>query len=262
MRADAFVSNGFSTVFLPSLLSTSTNRDCRTRSRKPCFFVCAKRRRRYHSRCCVCPGVPLFGKCSKEQQHFMTVQATPVPFWIEQQFGHVDACLFQPRFHFFLLFRARSSGMFGGQATSQLITLNISRGQAVSPSLAKILARSISAISAFCRGFSGVEGERGLEGEGKGVREGEVWSGGGVRERVVEGWDPEGRGLPEGVCRKHHQNSTRRPPREGRKKEICGGKGENSNILGSLGARGFRGREVPGDGGGPKVVQNFGQFPF
>ena len=38
MRADAFVSHGFSAVLLPSCLSTSTNRDCMTRSCKPCFL--------------------------------------------------------------------------------------------------------------------------------------------------------------------------------------------------------------------------------
>ena len=38
MRADAFVSNGFSAVLLPSFLSTNSHRDCMTRSCKSCFL--------------------------------------------------------------------------------------------------------------------------------------------------------------------------------------------------------------------------------
>ena len=38
MRADALVSKRLSAVLLPSFLSTTTNRDCMTRSCKPCFL--------------------------------------------------------------------------------------------------------------------------------------------------------------------------------------------------------------------------------
>ena len=47
---------------------------------------------------------------------------------------------------------------------------------------------------------------------------------------------------------KHHQNSTRRPLREGRKKENCGGRRKKSEILGG-----------PGEGGpGRAVLENAG----
>ena len=56
---------------------------------------------------------------------------------------------------------------------------------------------------------------------------------------------------------KHHQNSTRRPPREGRKKENCGGRGTKERNCGrSWGGRsrggqfwGMRVRERSGEGG-------------
>ena len=77
MRADAFVSNGFSAVLLPSFLSTSTNRDCMTRSYKTLFPQRAPYdfgfSWRYHRRCCIfLPYVPLFGNGLKEQQLLTT----------------------------------------------------------------------------------------------------------------------------------------------------------------------------------------------
>ena len=63
--------------------------------------------------------------------------------------------------------------------------------------------------------------------------------------------------------RKHHQNSTRRPPREGRKNENCGGRRDKkSEILGGPG--GGRSRAVLGkDGEGlSPLLLNFRNFHY
>ena len=56
---------------------------------------------------------------------------------------------------------------------------------------------------------------------------------------------------------KHHQNSTRRPPREGRKKENCGGRGEKSAKFLGLPPFGLPTLGLPTSG-----LQPFGAPPF
>ena len=99
IRADAFVSKGFSAVLLPSFLSTNTNRDCITRSCKPCFV--SLRQMTLASAGGV--TVAVFGNSLKEQQLLTAIQAMPLLLFgwssfpekrIVQQLRHVDDALF------------------------------------------------------------------------------------------------------------------------------------------------------------------------
>ena len=124
IRADAIVSKGFSAVRLPSFLSTSTCRDCNDRSCKPCFS--SVRRMTLAS----AGGITVAAAFSCHAFHCLEIAARNSSFsrpftpcrWFSldraafarnascNNSKHVDACPFQPRFHYLLLFAGVGSG--------------------------------------------------------------------------------------------------------------------------------------------------------
>ena len=119
MRADAFfVSTGFSAMLLPSFLSTSTNRDCMTRSCKPCFLsvrqmtlasaggITVAAAFSCHAFHCLETALrnSSFSRPLRPCHCFSLDRADSYEKCVVQQFRHDDVRLLQTRFHFFFLF--------------------------------------------------------------------------------------------------------------------------------------------------------------
>ena len=95
IRADAFVSIRFSAVHFPSFLSTSTNRDCRTQSCRPCFFQV------HQMTLASAGGITVAAAFSCHARHRLETASKSCGHEkrIVQQLRHVDACLLDTRFH-------------------------------------------------------------------------------------------------------------------------------------------------------------------
>ena len=146
IRADAFVPKGFSAVLFPSFLSTSPNRECITRSCRPCFLSVRQ------MTLVSAGGITVAGASPCHAFHCLETASRNSSFSRPLKACHcfsLDQAAFtrkascnnsdtlarafsQTRLHSFLLFRRRlwpilyTLGLPRGQTTPQLIMHNIS----------------------------------------------------------------------------------------------------------------------------------------